>query len=104
MSYDVTVGPAAPPPIEPFDGNLTYNLGTMMRRAGIHPEVMDGLTANVAQPVVGNAIAVLEANPEYFEQFNAPNGWGNFGGLVEWLTGLYHYLEQCPDDYVVSWR
>ena len=103
MSYDVTVGPANTT-MEPYDANLTYNVGTMLRRAGIHPEVMNGLTAKVARSVVGNGMATMSACPVYFKSFEPDNGWGSYDGTMEWLDRLQSYLNRCPDDYVVEWR
>lgn len=103
MSWDVTVEPE-PIEIEIYEANVTYNVGRMIRRAGIHPKVIDGMKADLAVEVVGNAAAVMSENREYFKQFEAPNGWGTVESTLKMMTLLYHYLQKCPEDYVVRWR
>ena len=101
MSYDFTVTA----PVKPYDGwewNLTYNLSTMLRRAGFHPNVIDGMTVVNLRPIVRNAWMVLADNPRYFTTLNPPNGWGNYEGAVEFLYKLHKYLEDAPDEYVME--
>ena len=102
MSWWVYVEPPNMP-VDPFEENVTYNLGTMMRRAGLHPKVLSGLTVKQAQPVFEQAEKLLSDNPAYFQQFNPENGWGNYEGLMKLVRGMLAYMEQCPDNYIVRW-
>lgn len=100
MSYSVYVQP--PPEVhETYETDITYNLATMMRRAGFHVSVLDGLTSITAQPVVKNALLVLGDNEDYFKKFDPPNGYGDTGTLEVFLEDLLAALRAAPDEYVL---
>ena len=99
MSYDFTVRSPEPRHAE-FDYNLTYNLSSMMRRAGFHPNIFNGMTAVNLRPIVSHAVAVMEDNADYFRMFNPRNGWGTYEIALEFLTELALYLHTAPDEYV----
>lgn len=103
MSWDVTVEPAGLVK-EPFDMNLTYNVGKMLRRAGVHPRLMNDLTALSALSVAENAYELMADNQDYFRQFEPENKWGTAKGCTEFLRQLRDYLRDCPPGYVVRWR
>ena len=103
MSYNITIEPAEMR-VAPFEGNFTYNVSTMLRRAGVHPVVMNGMSALNARVVLRHAVALMEDNMVYFRQFDAPNGWGTVGTTLIHLREMSNYLEKCPDEYIVRWR
>lgn len=39
-------------------------------------------------------IALLESDPNRFQQFDASNGWGTYKDFVPWL---YRYLDACKE-------
>jgi hypothetical protein len=101
MSYDFKIGPVEDTP-EVFEwSGLTYNVGPMLKRAGFHPNILNGMTVVELRPVVSNALAVLKHNQEYFEQFNPENGWGDYGGVLVFLLKLERYLYKASDSYVM---
>jgi hypothetical protein len=78
----------------------------MADRAGMylalwHP---DRLTPNPKAsdiiPIIEEGLADLKARPEYFEQFNNPNGWGLYEHFVPWVERYLEALKQYPTAYV----
>lgn len=107
MSYDVEIRPKSQPPSVDYYGNVTYNVTKMLRLAGIHPEVMNGLDAGIAHTVVVHALAAMEANPDYFRQFEAENGWGTYETTLDFVKQLEVALLYLDDDahrYQVEWQ
>jgi len=105
MSYWVYVKPKEEPvrPAE-FEGNVTYNVSTMLRRAGIHPAILNGLTVKEVRPVIEHAYMVMYDNADYFRRFEASNGWGTYETTFKFVTNLNTYLiNDAPDDYVMWW-
>ena len=85
-----------------FEVNITYNVGNMLRRAGIHPKVLDGMSVEEALPIVKNGYAIMYDNPDYFRQFRPDNGWGTVKSTLDALRDLLNALEHGshPDDKV----
>lgn len=85
---------------EGYWANITHNLNRMASEAGIYealwrPEEI-GITR--AEQLIGpltNGLALLKSDPERFEQFNAPNGWGMYEHLVSFVE---EYLNACKDN------
>ena len=106
MSYDFVVQ-APDVQYEPFEYNLTYNLGKMLRRAGFHPNLMAGMTVKQLRPVVTEALIVMRDNPDYFKQLNPPieeatgKRWGDYDGAVKFLSALLRYLTGAPETYIM---
>lgn len=83
-----------------FDTNITHNLGTMAREAGIYqhvwrPEELGITRAGDLITPLSKAIADMKARPEHYEAFNSPNGWGLYGDFLPWLE---RYLQACNDN------
>ena len=82
-----------------YDANITHNLNKMAGAAGIYkhlwrPEEI-GITKAVELivPLCDALGRLLDPNnKEFFEQFNPKNGWGNYDGFVEFVSG---YLDAC---------
>ena len=80
-----------------YDANITHNLGKMADAAGLYEALWrpdeNGLTtaAQLIEPL-RNGLNTLRKFPEQFSPLNPSNGWGNYDGLVEFVT---KYLEAC---------
>lgn len=95
MSLDVTL--VETKPCEVFETNITHNLGKMADKAGIYyacwrPEEVGIKKAKDIIPVLEKGLADLKARPDYFKQFDSPNGWGTHDDFVPWVE---KYLAAC---------
>lgn len=106
--------------------NITHNLNTMADKAGIYEalwrphRLKEGynipdkeheaewkfedeniVLAKEIAPIIEKGLADMKARPEYYEQFNASNGWGLYENFVLWIE---KYLEACNEypDAIVS--
>lgn len=98
MSLDVYL--TAVRPTEVYWANITHNLNKMAMEAGIYealwrPEEI-GVTKAVEliEPLTVG-LEKLKADPEHYEQFNAPNGWGMYEHFVPFVE---KYLEACKEN------
>lgn len=108
-----------------FHQNITHNLNEMADKAGIYEALwrphrlkegynipendheaewkFESETTTLAKditPIIEKGLADMKARPEYYEQFNASNGWGLYKHFVPWIE---KYLEACieyPDAIV----
>ncbi len=83
--------------VEVYWANITHNLGNMASAAGIYealwrPEEIGIETAKELIGPLTKGLADLEAEPEKFEQFNSPNGWGLYKHFVPFVRD---YLKAC---------
>lgn len=107
MSLDVYLERVQP--CEVFTANITHNLNTMAREAGIYealwrPEEIPVTVAGGLIPLLREGLAKLEAEPDRFRAFNPPNKWGSYEGLVAFVR---RYLAAClefPDATVRACR
>ena len=107
MSLDVSL--TVTKPTEVFQWNITHNLGAMAREAGIYealwrPEEFGFVRAHQLIEPLTKGLEVLKNHPEDLRKFNPENGWGTYGGLVEFVE---KYLEACienPDAEVRACR
>lgn len=88
-----------------YDANITHNLGKMANAAGIYeivwrPEENGITTAEQLIEPLEKAIADMKARPEYYEQFNSPNGWGTYKNFVPWLEKYLAACKEYPDAVV----
>lgn len=96
-------------PSEVYRRNITHNLGKMAGEAGIYkhlwrPEEIDITTAEQLIVPLREGLDLLKSDPERFKTFNPENGWGDYGGLVDFVT---EYLEACteyPNAKISAWR
>lgn len=94
---------------EVYTANITHNLNTMAMAAGIYeplwrPDEIDITHAYQLIEPLTVGLAKLLAYPDYFAQYNPPNGWGTYAGLVKFVQG---YLQACrayPQAEVSVWR
>jgi hypothetical protein len=80
-----------------YSANITHNLGKMANAAGLHiplwrPEKLNITKASELVPLLEKGLETLRADPEAFKEHNPPNGWGNYEGLVRFVSD---YLEAC---------
>ena len=85
-----------------YDANITHNLGKMADKAGIYkalwrPEEIGAKYAKDITEIVEKGLADLKARPEYFEQFNSPNGWGMYKHFVPFVSDYLDALKEYPD-------
>lgn len=89
--------------------NITHNLGEMAGEAGIYEHLWrpDEIGVTKAEQLVlplSEGLARLEAEPEFFRQFNAPNGWGKYENLVEFVRDYLQACRECGDADVYASR
>jgi hypothetical protein len=107
MSLDVSL--TAVRPTEVFSANITHNLGEMAEKAGIYkacwrPEEIGAEHASDIIPLLEKGLEDLKARPEYFKQFNAPNGWGLYENFVPWVEKYLAACKENPDAKISVWR
>lgn len=98
MSLDVTL--LAMRKIDVFEANITHNLNTMAKEAGIYkhlwrPEELGVKVANELIEPLKIGLQRLKDTPEYFKQFNPENGWGSYDVFVPWVE---KYLAACKEN------
>jgi len=82
---------------EVYTANITHNLNTMADHAGIYEELWrpDELGVTLAAELIeplGMGLVKLEKSPSFYQQFNPKNGWGDYDGLVRFVS---KYLAAC---------
>jgi hypothetical protein len=85
-----------------YDANITHNLGEMAAKAGVYkalwrPEEIGAKYAKDIIEIVEKGLDDLRARPEYFEQFNSPNGWGMYEHFVPFVSDYLNALKENPD-------
>lgn len=78
--------------------NITHNLIEMFEAAGIYDALYmsEGKTASNVLPKLKSALIDMKARPEFYKQFDSPNGWGLYVNAVPWLEDLIAGLEISP--------
>lgn len=82
--------------------NITHNLSEMWKEAGIYDALYksEGKTANEILPTLETGLQLMIANPESFQQFNSPNGWGLYKSAIPWLSDLIVEFKKHPDGVI----
>lgn len=89
-----------------YDGeswNLTYNLGDMLRQAGM-VDAWNGLAGKKGSKVakaLKPVIAELERDPDHYRTFEAKNGWGTYEEALLVCKGVALAAELNPDARLV---
>jgi hypothetical protein len=83
-----------------YDANITHNLNKMADAAGIYEALWrpEEIGAKQAKDIIGKlglGLDLLKKDPEYFQQFNSPNGWGMYEHFVPFVE---KYLEACQEN------
>lgn len=95
--------------LEVFDYNITHNLVPMAKAADIYMELWrpEEVGITKARDLINplrEGLHRLKSNPNKYKEFNPANGWGDYDGLVEFVS---KYLDACyeyPDSDVEVWR
>lgn len=84
---------------EIYTANITHNLNRMAGEAGIYkhlwrPEEIGIQKAEQLTQPLEEGLRLLESDPQRFKEFNPPNGWGDYEGLVRFVR---NYLQACRE-------
>lgn len=101
MSLDLNIGSC--------DFNITHNLRYMAAEAGIveclwSPEEHGFERAEQLIEPLEKALVDLQARPEHYEQFNAPNGWGTHEAFVRFVRNVLEACRADPEASVEAYR
>ena len=88
-----------------FEANITHNLNSMAGAAGIYecmwrPEEVGITTARDLIKPLADGLAWLRANPRLARKHNPENGWGDYEGLVEFVSEYLAACRRYPDTTV----
>ena len=80
-----------------YEANITHNLNKMADAAGIYQHLWcpDELGITLAEQLIEplrEGLAKLTSNPALYKAHNPANGWGDYEGLLGFVT---RYLEAC---------
>lgn len=92
-----------------WDQNITHNLASMARAAGLYevlwrPEEYNITKASQAIPILADGLNRLLDNRGKFEAFNPENGWGDYDGLVNFTRSFLTACREYPDALIESSR
>lgn len=104
MSLDVSL--IATQPVAVYDNNITHNLNNMAGEVKLsngitlyevlwRPEEHNLRFAEDISELLDEGFNILLSNPYHYRQFNPPNGWGDYDGLVDFV---YKYRNACWDN------
>lgn len=107
MSLDVYLTAMRPKCV--YERNITHNLNGMAEAAGIYyalwrPEEIGIETAAQLIEPLRAGLALLRSDPERFKKFNPDNGWGDYDGLVDFVSEYLAACEANPDAKVEANR
>jgi hypothetical protein len=96
----ITPNPGDPDTV--FTRNITHNLGNMARasdlyRALWHPESLDAHLAWQLVEPLSLGLGELLADPVRYRRLDPPNGWGDYDGLVSFVTAYLAACREFPD-------
>lgn len=109
LEIEVDTGGLKPHKVELMSGNITSNLTKMAIEAGIytclwHPEDLgEKVTAEQLIKPLQEGLEKLKANPEYYKQFNAPNGWGTYDDFIPFIERVLQGCKEHPKSFVRVW-
>ena len=88
-----------------YDTNITHNLGEMAKNAGIYkalwiPEEIEAKYAKDIIEIVEKGLYDLKSRPDYFKQFNSPNGWGMYENFVPFVEEYLEALKEYPNSKI----
>jgi hypothetical protein len=83
-----------------FEKNITHNLGTMAEEAGLYdylwePENVGIVYAAQLIEPLSTGLELLKSDPGRFREFDPPNGWGDYDGLINFVDS---YLKACIEN------
>ena len=78
-------------------GNYTSNVSGMWAKAlGERLREFHGRNAGESVPQLDRGIADMQANRLDYEAMNPPNGWGSYGGALDYLRTLRDCCARHP--------
>ena len=85
-----------------FTSNITHNLGEMAEKANIYkacwrPEEIGATNARDIIPLLETGLIDMKDRPEYYRQFDSPNGWGTYNDFVPWVEEYLAACKEYPD-------
>jgi len=94
---------------EVYSANITHNLTGMAREAGLYeplwcPEEIGAKEAGDLVAPLASGLDSLLTDHERLQQFNPPNGWGDYDGLVRFTENYLAACQMWPDAEVRVWR
>lgn len=102
MSLDVTI--VVVRKVAVFDANITHNLRKMAKavseefyKAVWHPEDLGITTTTQLYNYLFDGLVELKSKPDFYRQFDSPNGWGVYEHFVPWLENYLKACEENPD-------
>jgi len=93
-------------PVSKYSGNITHNLGDMADAVVLsngltlyqvlwRPDEHELKFAREISDLLDEGWNILLADPEKYKNYNPPNGWGSYDGLVNFV---YKYRNACLDN------
>ncbi len=65
-----------------------------------HPDESGHTKASDITTMLKEAITDLEANPDFYREFNAENGWGKYEHFLSFVKEVYEACVQYPDSEI----
>lgn len=86
---------------ELFSANITHNLTDMANAAGIYyalwrPEEKGYKIAEDIISLLENGLEKLLKDPEYYKQYDSPNGWGIYDNFVSFVKEVLEACKKYP--------
>lgn len=100
MGYDIwfVIDAGGPKPVQIGDNsNYTSNVAPMWRKAGCDLAEMHDRPASEVRGPLWQALQAMRANPDEYRAMNPSNGWGNYDGCLQFLTGLWEACGRHPN-------
>jgi hypothetical protein len=87
---------------EYYSANVTHNLGSMAREAGIYmhlwrPEEIGITKAGQLVEPLRAGLEKMRADPEHFRTFDAENKWGTYDQFLPWVERYLAACEEFPE-------
>ena len=88
-----------------FEANITHNLNKMANAAGIYnacwqPEKIGATKASDIIQILEKGFEDMKARPEYYKQFDSPNGWGLYIDFLPWIEAYINACREYPDSII----
>lgn len=106
LDFRLTVTVTEEKPVFDWMG-LTHNLHPMAAAAGIGDILWRDDNGEMAWTLIEplrKGLADLKARPDHFKQFEPANGWGDYDGLVRFVTELLDACEKYPHAKIETCR
>ncbi len=92
-----------------YQANITHNLNRMAKECDLYeplwrPEEINATLGKHLIEPLRHGLARLRFERERLEQFNPPNGWGDYDGLCRFTADYLAACEQWPDALIEVWK